>query len=749
MKGISIKIKQMFSVILSLLTYIILLGSIILTGCITTKTYTWPNGDKYIGEWKGNKKHGKGTYFYANGNKYIGGYKDGKKHGYGIYYFGEFTYQGEWINDKPVTDGTGPHAAYGHYLWGEEYGHKQQYRKAIIEYNRALSKSHNKWIAFSCYNNLGIIYLHIGNDEKTYYCFHKAIQTWPAIAYYPYMGLSSLAYKHGKLEECAEYRQKAFDLVQSKEYEKIERQYFGYDTDTLKKWVTIFYDSSQIQLSFSKLKHEYSRKNYTEVERLANEILNKKYHAGLGISIEGTFISSVSEEGIAALNGIVEGDQLLEIDGTMISDPRTAITELANLYDKFGESIKVKIRRKDRGITMLCHLYYPELETAQRMLNVARQILKSGNIKDYTKDEDPPQIIVLKPKAKRGIRLIRENFSEFVIIAGDNIGVKEVLIDEINCIPAKISLLEKNLLEGDVRKYTARVPAAEGTNTHTIKAIDTSGNTTTKLLSIIFNPGSIKIPEDLYENCVAVVIGIDKYTSWPSLEFSVSDAKAVKEKLRDLGFHHIIELVNHEATRLQILRLLGDRLPKMLDEDDCLLVYFAGHGQTETFQYEDRHLRIINEKEGYIIPVDGDMENYRGTAISMTAIHKASKNYKAKHILYVFDSCYSGLGLKRAGGTKKADEYIKKISAMKAVQIITAGGENEQVGEEKGHGIFTRYFLMALEGKADLDDDGFIVASEIGTYIRPTVSRKTQNAQTPKFGWILGEGDFIFENLDK
>ena len=98
-------------------------------------------------------------------------------------------------------------------------------------------------------------------------------------------------------------------------------------------------------------------------------------------------------------------------------------------------------------------------------------------------------------------------------------------------------------------------------------------------------------------------------------------------------------------------------------------------------------------------------------------------------------------------GIKKEDDYIKKLLQMKAVQIITAGGEDEQVGEEKGHGIFTRHLLLALDGRADLDNDAFITASEIGTYIRPTVSRKTENMQTPRFGWILGEGDFIFENL--
>jgi len=244
-----LKKNYILSILLPVLA-ITLMVSILLDGCATTETYTWPNGDKYIGEWKGDVKHGKGTYSYANGNKYVGEYKNGIKHGYGTFYFGEFIYEGEWIDDKPVTDGTGHHAAYGHYLWGEEYSHKQQYGKAIIEYNKALSKKHDKWIAFSCYNNMGIIYLHMGNDEMASECFHNAIDAWSAIAYYPYMGLSSLAYKYGKIEECAEYRKRAYDLVHGNEYEKLERQYTGYNPDTLKKWVTIFYDSSQIQLNF-------------------------------------------------------------------------------------------------------------------------------------------------------------------------------------------------------------------------------------------------------------------------------------------------------------------------------------------------------------------------------------------------------------------------------------------------------------------------------------------------------------------
>jgi uncharacterized caspase-like protein len=199
-------------------------------------------------------------------------------------------------------------------------------------------------------------------------------------------------------------------------------------------------------------------------------------------------------------------------------------------------------------------------------------------------------------------------------------------------------------------------------------------------------------------------------------------------------------LYDANATRIQILDYLSNILPNRLGKNDQLVVYFAGHGQTESYKDSDGQI----SEEGYILPVDCNQDNYRGTAISMSAIHELSKKIKAKHIYYVFDSCYSGLGLKRSSGIEKTDGYINKITSNSAIQILTAGGKNELAGEEKGHGIFTRQLLIALDGKADMDHDGYITASEIGTYVKPEVSRKTENQQTPKFGWVSGEGDNVF-----
>ena len=74
-------------------------------------TYTWgkgPNeGDKYVGGYKDGKMHGKGTYTWANGSKYVGGYKDGGRHGQGTMTSPYSSrYVGEWKDDQRSEEHT-------------------------------------------------------------------------------------------------------------------------------------------------------------------------------------------------------------------------------------------------------------------------------------------------------------------------------------------------------------------------------------------------------------------------------------------------------------------------------------------------------------------------------------------------------------------------------------------------------------------------------------------------------------------
>jgi hypothetical protein len=43
-------------------------------------TYTWANGDRYVGEWFEDKKHGKGVFHFANGRRKEGIWENDLKH---------------------------------------------------------------------------------------------------------------------------------------------------------------------------------------------------------------------------------------------------------------------------------------------------------------------------------------------------------------------------------------------------------------------------------------------------------------------------------------------------------------------------------------------------------------------------------------------------------------------------------------------------------------------------------------------
>ena len=78
-------------------------------------TYTYANGEKYVGEYKDNVRHGQGTNTWGEGpnkgGKYVGEWKDDKRNGQGTNTWGEGPnkgekFIGEWKDDKMHGQGT-------------------------------------------------------------------------------------------------------------------------------------------------------------------------------------------------------------------------------------------------------------------------------------------------------------------------------------------------------------------------------------------------------------------------------------------------------------------------------------------------------------------------------------------------------------------------------------------------------------------------------------------------------------------
>ncbi|MCP4218750.1 MAG: caspase family protein, partial [bacterium] len=252
----------------------------------------------------------------------------------------------------------------------------------------------------------------------------------------------------------------------------------------------------------------------------------------------------------------------------------------------------------------------------------------------------------------------------------------------------------------------------------------------------------------------AVIIGIDQYTKTKNgyipLPYAVNDAKAVRECfIKSLGFaeNHIITLTNRQATRKRIVEVLGDELPKKAGKDDRVIIYFSGHGDQE---------KVIDGRIGYLVPIDGEKDFLNSTCISMEKLKYISRKNPARQILFILDSCFSGIaGTVFKNGTddtitKETRAQIEAFIQSGGRQIITAGKANQTAAmSEKWnkHSVFTYFLLRGLRGKADYNKDKVVSVRELQVYLESEVPKESK--QLPQlFNLNNSEGQFVFYRED-
>ncbi|HEY2346563.1 MAG TPA: caspase family protein [Xanthomonadaceae bacterium] len=206
-----------------------------------------------------------------------------------------------------------------------------------------------------------------------------------------------------------------------------------------------------------------------------------------------------------------------------------------------------------------------------------------------------------------------------------------------------------------------------------------------------------EVPANLHVgNGYAVIIGNDDYQDggFQALQSARSDATAVSQVLKArYGYQTTLLL---DASRLEILTALNNMREK-LGPDDNLLIYFAGHGE-------------LKGQQGYWIPVDAK-NNTASTWISNAAISDILTTLKARHVLVVADSCYSGTMTRAAvpvfdSSAMSADKWVAwvdKMASGKSRTAMTSGGVQPVADTGAGkHSYFTRAFLNALQDNSRL-----------------------------------------------
>lgn len=244
----------------------------------------------------------------------------------------------------------------------------------------------------------------------------------------------------------------------------------------------------------------------------------------------------------------------------------------------------------------------------------------------------------------------------------------------------------------------------------------------------------------VYARSYAVVVGINDYEQpgVPDLTSAERDATRMGGVLRALGFE-VTTILGRDATRMRLAAMLADQLPLQIAENDRVLVYFAGHGQTSA----DGNL-------GYLLPADGDPHLPAATGISMADLQRwLMVNYAAKHVLFLADTCYSGLALRSRAVpvSSQAREYLTEIASEPVRLSIVAGTDRQEAHETDEGGVFTTHLVHAIEGDADSNGDGLVTGEEVFAYVQPavqmTVFEEWGAAQVPQSARV-GTGEFVF-----
>ncbi len=160
-----------------------------------------------------------------------------------------------------------------------------------------------------------------------------------------------------------------------------------------------------------------------------------------------------------------------------------------------------------------------------------------------------------------------------------------------------------------------------------------------------------------------LVIGVDKYEHWNTLNNAARDAKAIRDLLveqYDFDGQYAVSLFDQAATRKEIiaaLRRYEKGKEKALSPQDNLLIYFSGHGAMNS-----------NQTYGYWIPCEAPKDlNQREDFVSNADVKESLSHIDAHHVLIISDACFAGSLITRSTDVETLYE------ASPSRRVLTSG----------------------------------------------------------------------------
>ena len=343
-------------------------------------------------------------------------------------------------------------------------------------------------------------------------------------------------------------------------------------------------------------------------------------------------------------------------------------------------------------------------------------------------DRTPPAIRITSPTITRGMKKVQQE--KTILVKGratDASGIFEVLVDGMEA-----------QLDAD-GSFWAEVKLRVGENHIVVKATDMHDNAASTAFTIVREAGGRPAPvgaartreqeEFQFGEYHALLIAVQDYSdrSINDLDYPIEDAERIRGVLLEqytFKKENIHFLKN--PSRRDILKKLGEL--RSLDEDDNLLIYYAGHG------YWDE-----KAGQGYWLPRDARQDD-DSDWISNSDIKVKIRSIETRHTLLISDACFSGGIFKTREAFIKPNISIQKVYEMPSRKALTSG--NLKTVPDKS--VFVDYLVKRLRQNRE----PYLYSEKLYVNMKDAVTNNSPNNQTPLFGVINGAGDeggdFIF-----
>ncbi len=230
---------------------------------------------------------------------------------------------------------------------------------------------------------------------------------------------------------------------------------------------------------------------------------------------------------------------------------------------------------------------------------------------------------------------------------------------------------------------------------------------------------------------IAVIIGNADYGRFgagiPDVVPAYADAEGIKRFVTTaLGVREGNVIHLRDATQADLLSVFGSptnprgRLFNWVKPGRSdVFVYFSGHGAPAG-----------PEGHGHLIPVNANPATLELNGYPLRTLLANLGKSRARAVTVVLEACFSGVSQGGPLITAASSVFVRPRALVPPgnVTVVSAGtsGQIASWDRDRGHSLFTKYFLLGMSGRADAapygNGDGWIEWRELGAYLEDTLT---------------------------